>query len=760
MKFCIPKPQMAELKKAIDNVSLSKLSKMENNKRIEFFEKVVSPREASRLNKELNRALITKKGSALKQWLKRNVDEKYRAKLDRKFNTVNELEDFIALKVDAWAQQKHNIALTEDELKKFTELGKKLYTAERTVGVDIGGITSEKGLKANTEWATAQKEMFEYAQSITPRSPYRVFTQTLGKANLLFKPASVLINVTGGLLNATQELITRRFATGKVFYDVDSKLISSYVKNNIKLFRKTGIDFSRMVSTDNTVFGLGKMLGEQVSQPKNKYVKAYTDFTFGTLLGLPDTAFSSMSFADSVALQASKFAKGNKAKANEIFEDATRVAPQTKEGIAIRTQAVMDAQTATFTNDSFTSKFSEEFRQVLNKIPGRPGDLIMPFVKTVGNIAELGADYGGIGFVKAIVKTGKAQYKRIKIGANKIDKAEMDSIARDLTRAGLGMSAAFAIASFVDAKDFMGAYDPKRLGIDQLSNSTNNAIRINVAGKDRWVSMDYFGALAPAITGMLYAKKYGKDGKGKAAQYVSSSTIQFLGALPFLPGVETLNTVLTSVTQFSSESTYKYYGKKTMEGIRDMVVNRTIPGLVSDIAKSLDDVQRDTKQEKFILKTPVGDINFDSLAQKIPFWRNNLPVKYDSLGRVMLESSPIESLMFGARVKTARMDEITSEIYRLRDNGYKPNIKDLRFMNSVKVDELREKVGKEKFYEITRKYGEDLAVKIQNEIKGVQRTDNKKPYKDLSDEEKQKRIDDLGQSLYVKTLESNGVKYK
>jgi hypothetical protein len=115
--------------------------------------------------------------------------------------------------------------------------------------------------------------------------------------------------------------------------------------------------------------------------------------------------------------------------------------------------------------------------------------------------------------------------------------------------------------------------------------------------------------------------------------------------------------------------------------------------------------------------------------------------------------------MFGARVKTARMDEITSEIYRLRDNGYQPNIKDLRFSNSVKVDELREKTG-DKFYEIARKYGEDLARKIENEVKNTQRTDNKKPYKDLSDEEKQTRINDLGQALYVKTLEANGVKYK
>jgi predicted ArsR family transcriptional regulator len=119
----------------------------------------------------------------------------------------------------------------------------------------------------------------------------------------------------------------------------------------------------------------------------------------------------------------------------------------------------------------------------------------------------------------------------------------------------------------------------------------------------------------------------------------------------------------------------------------------------------------------------------------------------------MYEDGAFQSLMFGARVRTARMDSIVDEIYRLRDRGQTPNIKDLRFMNSTKVDELREKVGEERFFEITKSYGESLAVKYEEEMK-------KESYKSLSDEEKKEKLSSVGQKLYVKTLRDNGIKYR
>lgn len=69
-------------------------------------------------------------------------------------------------------------------------------------------------------------------------------------------------------------------------------------------------------------------------------------------------------------------------------------------------------------------------------------------------------------------------------------------------------------------------------------------------------------------------------------------------------------------------------------------------------------------------------------------------MKFDALGRTMYEESAFDSMMFGARVRTSRMDEIVSEIYRLRDNGQLPSVKDLRFSYSTKVDELKEKPEK------------------------------------------------------------------
>jgi hypothetical protein len=72
-------------------------------------------------------------------------------------------------------------------------------------------------------------------------------------------------------------------------------------------------------------------------------------------------------------------------------------------------------------------------------------------------------------------------------------------------------------------------------------------------------------------------------------------------------------------------------------------------------------------------------------------------------------------------------------------------------MYSPKVDELKQKTG-ERFYEIARKYGEELARRFEKVM-------NSEEYKNSSDEEKKDLLYDVGQRLYIKTLEENGVEY-
>jgi len=562
--------------------------------------------------------------------------------------------------------------------------------------------------------------------------------QKLGRANMLFSIKTPFLNIESNTVNAVIEAISRRFGSWQLTKSVDKQVAKDYLKFSRKMFKETGVDFTRMISVDDTVVGVGKIVGEKSQQVGVKAVDVYTDFIFNKTLSTPDVFFSSYAFTDSLSLLASKSAKGDKKLATKLFKEATNI-NATGEAKMLREQAIADARMATYTNDSVSSKISESLRESLNKV-GKVGDINMPFIKTPANVAELGADYTGLGFVKGTFALGRAFVKK-----QEIDRELVRYAFSNIARSGLGMTAGYMLASQFKVEDFMGTYDPSRIKYDQLSNTAYNALLVDTPIGKRWINVDYLGPIANPFVAFMYSKKYGGV-KG----YMSGMTAQYLNQLPFIDakGVFDGLNVLTDPDQTNKIAKL---GEDLKGKIADTISSRLTPGIMYDLARATDEVQRDTYQKKFVVDTPLMEMNFDKFINKIPFIREDLPTKHDALGRVMYESSPIESMMFGARVRTARMDEITSEIYRLRDAGQQPNIKDLRFMYSSKIDELKEKTGDD-FVNVARKYGEELA-------KEFEKTMQLKKYKEASDEEKKDLLYKVGQDLYVKTLKNNGVTY-
>ena len=243
----------------------------------------------------------------------------------------------------------------------------------------------------------------------------------------------------------------------------------------------------------------------------------------------PDVAFGNFAFADANNIISSRLAKGDSKKATEIFKDATLLNPKTPEGKIARLESIMSARRATYTDDSWSSKFALKTRELLNYVPGL-GDILMPFVKTTANVAQLGAEYAGVGFVKGTFKGVRLGISKMKGEA--IDKQAVVSAFNDIVRTGLGMTAAYTIVSQIEVDDFMGAYDPARVGIDQLSNTAYNAIRVKTPFGTKWISVDYLGALAPSVVGMLYAKKYGKKEQNVGVGYLAGVASQYTAQNP------------------------------------------------------------------------------------------------------------------------------------------------------------------------------------------------------------------------------------
>jgi hypothetical protein len=244
---------------------------------------------------------------------------------------------------------------------------------------------------------------------------------------------------------------------------------------------------------------------------------------------------------------------------------------------------------------------------------------------------------------------------------------------------------------------------------------------------------------------MLYAKKYGEDEMSKGVGYLGGVASQYLAQMPMFDPISNLAGEYEKFDMENKRGMVAVFGDNIKRSLADTVVSRTIPGFVYDWARATDEFQRDTRQGKVNLM----GVNFDKLAQKIPYLRENLPVKYDALGRLMYEEGS-EVFLFGARVRTNTENEVVAEINRLIDKGEKPNVKDLRFNYSTNVAKLKEKLGKDKFYDVARTFGEDLG-------KAYEETIQKSSYENANDEEKKKLLNSSMEVEYKKLLKSNGI---
>ncbi len=391
-----------------------------------------------------------------------------------------------------------------------------------------------------------------------------------------------------------------------------------------------------------------------------------------------------------------------------------RLTPQTPEGEILRAQAVLDAQTATWTNNTWASKLSNTIRKGLNDISGdlRAGDYLLPFIKTPANVIATGMDYGGVGAIKAIKKTVKA-IKTGEIGSREY----LSSVTKDLVRTGVGLVGAALIAGSLDDDDFVGAYDPARHQIEQLRNSNYNAIKIG----DKWISTAWLGPLAISVTAMMYARKYGDTKSEKVFQYGKGIISQFKD----IPGVSDILDYTKGLAYQQNQTLEDMVGS-TRDYILEQAYSRLVPSLLSDIAKATDKVERVT-----------GGTTLGTIINKIPGLRQTLPERKNIFGETVTGEPAWSDIAFGSRLKTDKETAIIKEINNVSTTvGKGINFTDWDKSSSVTLAQFKEKMGKIIYDEAKIKYGQELK-KLLDEAVG------NSGYQKLSNEEKYKVINGL-----------------
>jgi len=632
------------------------------------------------------------------------------------------LQDFVT--------EKLGIGVKDTEVKTINEKAKKIDEAQSKLGNDVGNPTK---LKENLEFFKAKKEMDDYLQSLTPANNLKILTGTIGRGSMLFSVKSPVLNIGSNIEVGFTEALARRISNFGI-KGTDTKLATDYIKMVNKVYQETGYDISRMTELRDPETAGGRVLGSfthsQGKGPVRAVGRFFEDVVFKQLMGAPDVAFSSAHFADSVNLNASKMAKGDIAKGKEFMIDAMRLEPTTPEGQILRTQGVLDAQKATWTDNSWASKVSNGIRKILNDVSGdaRVGDYLLPFVKTPANVIATGMDYAGLGIPKALIKT----YKAFRTGDLR-SKEYIQSVAKDLVRSGIGLTGALIITSQLKDDDFVGAYDPARSQIEQLRNSNYNAIRVG----NKWISTDWLGPLMVPVTAMMYARKYGKTGGEKTFQYSKGVLMSAMN----IPGVSDIYDEVKTQAYKKNQSLEDMTGS-TIDYITTEAYSRLVPSFVSDVAKVVDPNTRQSGK------------GLQGLEAKIPFVSKNLPVKTNILGEPIKNESGLSVILFGARIKT---DHETKMIKEISDVSTATG-KGITFTNwdtstSATLAQFKQKKGEAKYNEAKIKYGQELKKQLEITIK-------KPEYQKLSDDEKIKILNNKDSEVMDKIFLQYGFKYQ
>lgn len=733
--FCLPQDVVNNLRPRMKALGGAKLVSMSREELSVFFAESVGNNLANEVANSFRNAVVSSRKGAMKQWAKKVLipeEAKAVAKIAERMTYEDELYENMDADV---IEQALGVDITPEEVETINKLVENMLTAsKKTPDNEFSGYHSD--------YFKAQSELNSFLDTANPMSNMSVLSRVIFRGNLLFAPKSIITNIvgntTGGISEKVANSILERKATG-----VNSDLVKPYAEYALKTYRETGIDVVRAMEAHSHQSILGEHFqgvgeGSGVIRVYGRFVEQYV-LRLGQ--GAPDIVFASMHFADNVNVQSTKIAdakgmtgEAKKQEARRLFHLATSLTldpknPTHAEALVIKQVAVQYALTATYQNDNAWSKNALAIRNTVDEYTGdlALGTNLTPFVKTLVNIAKLSIDMTGV--------TLPIELPRLAVAIKNGDEKSIRLATNIVIRAGLGITLAMILASMLDDDDYLPDYtiaSNYQKEIAKLANAPYNSIRIG----DKWVSLAYFGTFGYALAGMLGARQK-TNTTDKVMSYYKNTLLQ-LRQTPIIQQVLDMYDYIGDANKYKKNG--KELGEEAIAYVANFFSSRIIPAIVGDIAKGIDDKERFTRYG-FEGMT-------DQLQQKIPFWREVLPPKYNALGDTIATESWYWILLAGSRFKTAPKDTVVyKELVNLSLSGEEVHIKVNNFQDVKLAKEL-----------LTPKEYNDLTGLLQGELSdsyaNVMSTEK---YKNETDPEKKKKyLMDVRDNVVRKVLRSQG----
>ena len=586
--LCLPKSQSEKLKEALKNkdFSIANLYSMTSDERSALLGSYVGKEFGGLVNGEFEKAMISDQKNSLAKWVESTFNPKDKVLKDTTLDKINKMETLLNPKdgedfLKDLVAAKLKLTLTPEEGKGIFDRAKIL----QDLAPKDDGTNLDKWGNPTLKYWEARADMEKYIQSLNPSSKLQVWMQNIGRNMLLASLHTPIKAIEGNLVNSAFEASARRISGWQFTSAVDIGLRKDYIKDATDLYSKTGYNISTIMSLkDDSLFG-EKKISAQGKGAFNKAAQMVTDIVINKLHGLPFTAIESANFADSASLEATRIGKNEglngdelKTRATELFKDAASLNPKTEQGQAIRDKAKADAMQAVYVNKSSGSKITAYTKSIFNQLLPGLGDLTIPIAKIPANVISRGVEIAGGGFITSAVDFAEGWQEYQKTGDPKAWDAPKKNFIKTMIVMGLGTTAAYIIASRFNKDQFIGAYPTNANEVDLLKMRGGIANSVKIG--NNWVSLEEFGPLAPTISGIMYAKKYGD---GSVSSYIQNYIQGVIEGTEGLPGISQVMTALSWIKTAGTGGGFDM--AKAGAGALTFVESRTIPAIVMDAFK-------------------------------------------------------------------------------------------------------------------------------------------------------------------------------